>query len=277
MDRDRWRQLYLQCRTYISFDRALVRALAIAVFCVGLLIYNWDFVLEPLHRTMALPVLVIVVSFAVFYELTLRDVSSGVVLTVILSLWGGAGALWLGLILFYRPLPNDHAPLRPAGDHLAGVCAVPKNGMRVLLGRDELLMRGNGPVTPFRIATCPAPSLRRSAAGLTVAGFGYDDDGTATWQLRDNQLVLLEGEYLHVHRTDRTSLGLYDRWEREVFFIRYLTPDTVRIRGRFLCGGAPLVAVSDSAIEIGVRRLSQPRCLNDNAAGLNYAPRPAER
>ena len=49
---------------------------------------------------MALPVLVTSVSFAAFYELTLRDVSSGAVLAVILSLWGGAGALWLGLILF---------------------------------------------------------------------------------------------------------------------------------------------------------------------------------
>ena len=272
------RQLYLQCRTYIAFDRALARALAIVVFCVGLLIYNWHFVLEPMHRTMALPVLVIIVSFAAFYELTLRDVSSGVVLAVILSLWGGAGALWLGLILFYRPLPNDHAPLRPAGDHVAGVCAAPEDGMRVLLGRDELLMSGNGPVTPFRIATCPAPSLRRSAAGLTVTGFGYDDDGTATWQLRDNELVLLEGEYLHAHRPDRSSLGLYDRLEREVFLHpNYLTPDTVRIRGRFLCNGSPLVAVSDSAIEIGARRLSQPRCLRDSAAGLNYVPRPVER
>jgi hypothetical protein len=204
-------------------------------------------------------------------------VASGAVLAVILSLWGGAGALWLGLFLFYRPLPNDHAPLRPAGHRMAGICAVPEDGLRVLLGRDELLMSGKGPVTPFRIATCPGPSLQRSAAGLTVTGFGYDDDGTVIWQLRDNELVLLEGEYLHAHRPDRYSLGLYDRWEREVFFIRYLAPDTVRIRGRFLCNGAPLVAVSDSAIEIGARRLSRPRCLRDSAAGLNYVPRLVER
>ena len=111
--------------------------------------------------------------------------------------------------------------------------------MRVLLGRDELLMSGKGPMTPFRIATCPGPSFRRSAAGLAVTGFGYDDDGTVIWRLRDNEFVLLEGEYLHAHRPDRTSLGLYDKLEREVFYIRYLTPDTVRIRGRFLCGWRP--------------------------------------
>jgi len=277
MDREWMRQLYLQCRSYITLDRALARALAILVFCVGMLIYNWHFVLEPMHRTMALPVLVTIVSFAAFYELSLRDVSSGAVLAAILALWGGAAALWLSLILFYRPLPNDHAPLRPAGDRSAGVCAAPEGGMRVLLGRDELLMSGKGPMTPFRIGTCPGPSLRRGAAGLAVTGFGYDDDGTVIWRLRDNELVLLEGEYLHAHRPDRSSLGLYDRLEREVFYIRTLTPDTVRIRGRFLCNGAPLVAVSDSAIDIGERRLSQPRCLRDGAAGLNYVPRVVER
>jgi hypothetical protein len=254
-----------------------VRTLGIAIFCAGLLAYNWNFLLAPLHRTMALVLLATIVSFAAFYELTVRDAPGGVVLAVILSVCGSAAALWLGLTLFYRPLANDHAPLLPAGERLAGLCDPPEGGMRILLGRDQLLASGKGPMAPFRIATCPAPSLRRSAAGLTVAGFGYDDDGTATWRLRDNELVLLEGEYLHVHRPDRSSLGLYDRWEREVFFIRYLTRDAVRIRGRFLCGGAPLVAISDSAIEIGARRLSQPRCLKNSAAGLNYVSRPAER
>jgi hypothetical protein len=179
--------------------------------------------------------------------------------------------------MFYRPLANDQAPLLPAGERIVGLCNVPEDGVRILLGRDQLLASGKGPITPFRIATCPAPSLRRSAAGLTVAGFGYDDDGTAIWQLRDNQFALLEGEYLHVHRPDRSSLGLYDRWEREVFFIRYLAPDTVRIRGRFLCGDVPLVAIGDNAIEIGARRLSQRRCLRDSAAGLNYVPRSTAR
>jgi hypothetical protein len=119
--------------------------------------------------------------------------------------------------------------------------------------------------------------LRRNAARLTVTGFGYDDDGNAIWELRNNRFARLQGEYLHVHRSDSSSLGLYDKWEREIFFVRYLAPDTVRIRGRFLCGGAPLVAISDSAIEIGARRFSQQRCLNDKAGGLNYVPRAMER
>src|SRR6185437_3537324 len=269
MDRDGLRQLYIQCRAYIEPDRTLVRTAAIAIFCIGLLVYNWSLILEPLHRAMALPLLATIISFAVFYELTMRDVPSGAVLAAILTLGGVAGALWLGLILFYKALPNDHAPLPPAGDHVADVCAAPEGGMRVLLGRDELLTRGKGAVTPFRIAGCPAPSLRRTAQGLMVSGFFYDDDGNALWRLRDNQFARLDGDYLHVHRPDRSSLGIYDKGEREIFFLRYLAPDAVRIRGRLLCGAAPRVSVSNRAIEIGGQRLSRPRCLK---AGLNYAP-----
>jgi hypothetical protein len=281
MVRNALRQLYIQCRTYISFDRALVRTLGIAGFCAGLLIYDWPFLLSPLHRAMTLAVLVVVISFAAFYELTVRDAPGGAVLAVILSVCGFAGALWLGLTLFYRPLPNDHAPLLPAGERTAGLCPAPEGGMRILVGRDQLLTSGKGPVkglvTPFRIASCSAPSFRRDARGLMVTGFGYDGDGTVIWELRDNQFARLQGDYLHVHRPDQSSLGLYDKWEREIFFIRYLAPDAVRIRGRFVCGTAPLVTMGGSTIEIGARQLSQPRCLKDSAGGLNYVPGAAGR
>jgi len=110
-----------------------------------------------------------------------------------------------------------------------------------------------------------------------VTGFGYDGDGTVIWELRDNQFARLQGDYLHVHRPDQSSLGLYDKWEREIFFIRYLAPDVVRIRGRFVCGTAPLVTMGSSTIEIGTHRFSQPRCLKDSAGGLNYVPGAAGR
>src|SRR6202000_412266 len=110
MDRDRLRQLCLQCMTYVTVDRVLLRTLGIAIFCAGLLIYNWHFLLEPLHRAMTLMMLATIVSFAAFYELTMRDAPSGVVLAVILSLCGGAGAVWVGPTLFFPALAQASAP-----------------------------------------------------------------------------------------------------------------------------------------------------------------------
>ena len=57
-------------------------ASGIAIFCAGLLVYKWHFLLEPLHRAMTLMVLVTIISFAAFYELTMRDAPSGVVLAM---------------------------------------------------------------------------------------------------------------------------------------------------------------------------------------------------
>ncbi len=247
--------------------------MVIAVFCVGLLVYDWHFILAPLHRPMTLLLLATVISFAAFYELTLRDAPGGALLTVILSVCSGVGALWLVLALFYTPLPNDNAPLLP-GRGAVTSCAAPRGALHILLGQDDVLARGKGPVTPFRVGTCPAPSVTRTATGLGITGFGYDDDGSMIYQLRDNRFTLLEGEYLHLHRPDHTSLGLYDKWEREIFFVRYLAADVVRIRGHFLCGGTAMVTITDSAAQIGSHRFSQPRCLKDS--GPNYAPRPVE-
>jgi hypothetical protein len=270
--RDTARLLYIQSRTYIAFDRALLRTLLLAAFCVWLVVAHRHLLLSPLHRAMALAVMSTIISFIAFYELTVRDAPSGAVLAVILSVLGGAALLWLGLVLFYTPLPNDHAPLRPDRDHVSGLCVPAQSGMRVLVGWDQLLAKGDGQFTPFRVADCPAPSLRRTAQGLMVSGFGYDGDGSVIWQLSDNRFTRLEDDSLHLHRFDRGSLGIYDRWEREIFFVRFLAPDAVRMRGRFLCGAAPPVNISERVIEIGAQELSRPRCLKAGAA-VNYAPR----
>ena len=159
MNHDRLRELCRQCRTSLAFDRALVRTLAIVTFCAGLFVYDWHFILAPLHRDMTLLLLATVISFAAFYELTLRDAPSGAVLAVILAICGGAGALWLGLTLFYKPLANDHAPLLPAGDDVTGLCPAPDGGMRILHGRDQLLTTGKGTVRPFRGRRLSRPQL----------------------------------------------------------------------------------------------------------------------
>src|SRR5579883_871276 len=260
------RQLYLQCKTYIRFDRVLLRSLVLLGLCLWLVIAGWHFVLAPEHRVLALALLASILSFAAFYDLTLRDAPSGMVLALILFLCGGAGALWLGLALFYRPLANDQTPLAPAGASMTGLCPGPAGALHLLIGPDDIVAHG----APFRVGTCPAPAIARTAHGLRVTGFGYDDDGNTMWQLKANRFDRLEGDYLHVHRQDASSLGLYDRWEREIFFIRYLAPDAVRIRVCLLFRPAPAVTISDDAVEIGSRRFTRPRCLT---ASPNYAPR----
>ena len=71
------------------------------------------------------------------------------------------------------------------------------------------------------------------------------------------------GDYLHIHRPDKSTLGIYDRWENEILYVRYHDPSTVWVRGRFLCGDYPPVTIKEDSVTVGYTRLSQPSCLLD--------------
>ena len=100
---------------------------------------------------------------------------------------------------------------------------------------------------PFRAGICPGPHLTRTPRGLMIDFAGYDSSGAIIFRIQNNQFSLLQGDYLHIHRPSRSSLGLYGKNESEIFFVRYLAPGAVRIRGRFLCGDiAPQIIADDS-------------------------------
>jgi hypothetical protein len=244
--------------------RDLVRGLVLAGICLGVLVYNWGFLAWPMHRVMALMVMAAVFSFSWFYELTMRDAPMGRVLAGVLVIIGGALALWAGLTLFTHPLPNDSTPLAPAGETLeAQSCAAPPGGLMAAVGPDHIISRSRDAFTPFKVSGCSGPSFTVTPQGLVVDDFGYDGDGSVIFKIRHNLYQLLLGDYLHVHRPDRSTLGVYDEWENEILYIRYLGPGAIRVRGRFLCGDYPRVTVKQDSVTVGDARFSQPSCLLD--------------
>lgn len=242
----------------------LVRGVVLAAICLGVLAYNWNFLAWPMHRVMALTVLATVFSFAWFYELTMRDAPMEWVLAGVLAILGGAVLLWLGLTWLDRPLPNDAAALIPAGERLdAQGCAAPPGALTALVGPDRIVHAGRGAFTPFKVGGCAGPRLTVTPTGLVVDDFGYDGDGSVAFRIRHNLFDLIQGDYLHSHRPDRSTLGLYDEWENEILYVRYLAPGAVRIRGRFLCGDHPPVTIANSAVTVGYLGNRQPACLLD--------------
>ena len=242
----------------------LVRGAVLAAICLGVLAYNWGYLAWPMHRVMALMVLAAVFSFAWFYEMTMRDQPMGRVLAGVLAVMGGAVVLWLCLTLFVRPLPNDTAPLVAAGETLdAGSCAAPPGALTAQVGADRIIGRGRGAFAPFRVSSCPGPSLSLTPKGLVVDDFGYDGDGSVAFRIRHNLFDRIEGDWLHLHRPDPSSLGVYDEWENEILYVRYLGSGQVRLRGRFLCGDYPRVTVRRDSVTVGEARYSQPACVLD--------------
>jgi hypothetical protein len=244
--------------------RDLVRGLVLAAICLGVLVYDWGFLAWPMHRGMALLIMTAVFSFAWFYELTMRNAPMGWVLAGVLAIMGGAVVLWLVLTFFTHPLPNDSTPLASAGERLeAHGCTAPAGALMVAVGADRIVSRGRGAFTPLRISGCPGPSFTVTPAGLVMDDFGYDGDGSVIFKIRHNLFDLMLGDYLHVHRPDRSTLGIYDQWEHEILYVRYLRPAVVRLRGRFLCGDYPPVTVKNGSVTVGYTRFSQPSCLLD--------------
>ena len=137
----------------------VLRGLVLAAICLGVLVYDWNFLAWPMHRVMALLVMTAVFTFAWFYELTMRDAPMERVLTGVLAIMGGAILLWLGLTLFARPLPDDAAPLMAAGETLdMQDCAVPPKALTVAVGADRITSRAGVPLCLSWSAAAPDPA-----------------------------------------------------------------------------------------------------------------------
>jgi len=244
--------------------RDVLRGAVLATICLSVLVYDWNYLAWPMHRVMALLAMTTVFSFCWFYELTMHDAPMGRVLAGVLVIMGGAVLLWLGLTLLVHPLPDDDAPLIAAGESLdMQGCAAPPGTLTVAVGADRISGTGRGAFTPFKVGSCPGPSLSVTSRGLMVEDHGYDDDGNMAFKIRHNLFERLSGDWLHIHRPDRHSLGVYDHWEKEILFVRYVAPGQVRVRGRFLCGDYPPVTIANNDVTVGEARYSHPVCLLD--------------
>jgi hypothetical protein len=242
-------------------SKETIRTCVLTGFCLILLVWNWHYLIAPLHRAMTLLLLCGVFSGVVFYELTMRDVPMEWVLAGIFGVVALAACFWFALYFFWTTLPNDQTPLVAARQsYAAGDCGASEKTLKIIVGGSSTTGSGNGPFTPFRVGVCSGPSVTRTLRGLMVNTFGYDSDGTVIYHIRNNQFERVMGDYLHLHRTDRSTLAIYDKSENESFYLRYVDPGTVRIRGLFLCSETSSVTVSEDTATIGDRQLPQLPC-----------------
>ena len=197
-----------------------------------------------------------VLAVLLLYEFAIRDapgswtvgVSGGVFVSII-----GAYTIWHAL----QP-PPPTGPLKPAGEPSPRLSCSIKPGPRDLVmafGTDAMIGHGDGPFTPIKVASCPVLKFQRTPQGLSFKDIAYDYDGDIAFMIKDG---VYEPQFildLKILRPDPSTFILLDRYNQEVIYLRYLNPNAVRIRGRFLCGEAPQAVVRDDAILVGGTRL----------------------
>lgn len=230
---------------------------ALRVLFTGLLIWGFSSGSSPLSfGIVAVLGLVNALALLLAYELAIRDLPSpwiagGIFMPI------GASLVAYGAWLATRP-PPPTGPLLPASEATPGASCAEKIGPKTLVmafGTDRAVGTGPGPFRPMKVADCPAMALRRVGQGLMVKAHFYDFNGDVAFSVNDNVYEPTMPLQLRPFRPDPHSIVLLDRFDQEVLYVRYLNPNAVRIRGRFLCGTAPQAVIRDDAILVGGVRI----------------------
>ena len=190
------------------------------------------------------------------YELCIRDVSSAWIAGLLLTLIGSFVAAY-GTWLATRP-PPPTGPLLPASEPTPQVACVESIGPKDLVmafGTDRAVGLAPGPFYPMKIGDCTVMALRQVGRGLMVKAFFYDFNNDVAFMVNDNVYEPTLPLQLRPFRPDPHTIVILDRFDKEVLYIRYLNPNAVRIRGRFLCGEAPQAVIHDDAILVGGFRM----------------------
>lgn len=190
------------------------------------------------------------------YELAIRDqpqgwIAAGVFVPITASLVG------YGAWLATRP-PVPTGPLLPAREPTPDARCAEKVGPQDLvmaMGTDRAVGSGPGPFSPLMVGDCTIMTLRHSGGGIMVKAFFYDWNNDVAFSVNDNVYEPTMPLQLRPFRPDPHTLVILDRFDKEVLYIRYLNPNAIRIRGRFLCGEAPQAVIRDDAILVGGFRL----------------------
>ena len=204
-------------------------------------------------------VLALVNAFALLlaYELAIRDVRSGWIAGGVFALTA-TSLMGYGVWLATRP-PPPTGPLLPASEPTPDARCVEKIGPKDLVmafGTDRAVGMGLGPYAPFKVADCTVMTLHRVGRGLMVRAFFYDFNGDVAFSVMDNVYEPTLPLQLRPFRPDPHTIVILDRFDKEVLYLRYLNPNAVRIRGRFLCGTARQAVIRDDVILTGGVRIS---------------------
>lgn len=177
---------------------------------------------------------------------------------VIISISALALSLCAHLMFSYPKIPdieitgtlqpaNDPTPSNACGDNPE---AQGPSALRILMGGNTFVLIGMGRFTAVEIGTCPTLVMERTAKGIGVNADLYNNDGKLIARIFNNQLSAISGEASSVERNgDLSTIIVKDKDGKELLYVRYLNPTTVRARGVFGCQGRSPVVIDDNRVK----------------------------
>jgi hypothetical protein len=102
--------------------------------------------------------------------------------------------------------------------------------------------------TILTVGSCKAIVVARKDNKLLINADVFDSDGHLSATIQNNEFHLVQAQIAYPQRPDRSTLVVTGRDKEELFWIRYLNPRSVKIRGYFACKNVPPVHIAESEI-----------------------------
>lgn len=146
---------------------------------------------------------------------------------------------------------NDPTPPSGCDDAFPG--AVEPNALKIFIAGNAYFRKGFGKITAVEIGrdpnACQVLTVERTATGITVGAELYGENGQLMARISKGEFHAISGEHSHVERQgDLSTLVIKDASGKELLYVRYLNPTTVRARGVFGCPGHRPIAFTDTGM-----------------------------
>jgi hypothetical protein len=157
------------------------------------------------------------------------------------------------------PVETDyHGWLRPANDPTPSTACTPDSAtaqgwfLMTVAGGGVYTLAPTGKLIAIAIGDQPTVVLERSDNGLLLDVDMLNKSGALAVHIEHNEWRAMPSQMSYQKRPDPSTLVVYDVGGKEMLWVRYMNPNTVKIRGTFYkLGDAEPIVISDSAIQLG--------------------------
>lgn len=229
-----------------------LRYLVETAFCVVFLAYDAADWWPKSHFWALLPAtaILIALSMAEFRKLVGLALASAVVVAAVLIYFLAPAELPPETLEHGWLLPANE-PMPPNGCHLRELRQLDDPWILFVAGSSGVLTDNPGKSRVLTIDDAAILSVERDGNRLMFDADIYSPStGNLVARIVRNEFHLIASEYsYHSDRdNDRSKLAIYDKKGDEIFFVEYVNPKAVRIRGVFASPSGMTVNISDSRI-----------------------------
>jgi hypothetical protein len=128
----------------------------------------------------------------------------------------------------------------------------PDGTVAIFAGSNEFWSDVSGQIDILTLDGTPVVTTRKSERGLLFSIEMFNLEKKLVAKISDNKSILIPKNYAYNKRSkDRSTITLFDDFDKEVLYVEYLNNRTVLIRGVFTGPNGTTVAINDNEILLG--------------------------